>query len=197
MLNNLNTPDITTSSDGSTNCVAGLEDGQARVVTVDGAPATTAGFTFAWTGGLFSVAANSTNDDIQLDDIQGGAGQNYTVLVTNQSNGCQNSAVVNVADEKILPTLSLVATDNSICDPALTLPVVTFNGTVTATVTNMVGALGDYAITFGGGAGAQGASPLAHNTYTQLNGGITYNATTTHSPTGCASGVVTVQVLNP
>ena len=74
-------------------------------------------------------------------DLQGGAGFDYTVLVTNQSNGCQNTAVVNVADEKILPALSLAATDNSICNPALTVPAVTFNGTVTATVTNMVGAL--------------------------------------------------------
>src|SRR5690606_19586485 len=109
-------PDLTTSSDGSTNCVAGLGDGQARVVTVDGAAATTTGFTFAWTGPAapaFSVAANSTNDDIQLENLQGGAGYDYSVLVTNLSNGCQNTASVNVADEKILPELSLVATDNS------------------------------------------------------------------------------------
>src|SRR5690606_22665671 len=134
----------TTSSTGSTNCVPGLEDGQARIVTVDGAPATTTGFTFAWTGALFNVGTNGTNDDIQLEDIQGGAGQNYTALVTNLSNGCQNTAVVNVADENMLPALSLTATDNALCDPLLTSPAVQFAGSVTASVNNLVGAITDY-----------------------------------------------------
>ena len=143
------------------------------------------------------MAANGTRNAIQLEDVQGGAGFDgaYTVLVTNQSNGCQNTAVVNVSDEKIMPALSLAATDNSICDPALTVPAVTFNGTVTATVTNMVGALIDYTFAFGGGAGVAGSSPN-HNTFNQLNGGITYDATATHSLTGCVSAPATVQVLN-
>ena len=141
------------------------------------------------------MTGNPTNADIQLEGIQGGAGQNYTALVTNLSNGCQNSAVVNVADEKILPELRLVATDNTVCDPALTSPAVQFNGTVTATVDNMVGVIDDYTFVFGGGAGVAGASPN-HNTFTQLNGGITYDATATHTPTGCVSTPATVQVLN-
>ena len=191
----LNIPDLTTSSDASTNCVAGAEDGQARVVTVDGVGATTTGFTFAWTGALFSVAANLTNDDIQLEQIQGGAAQNYTVLVTNQANGCRNTSVVNVADERVLPSISMVSVENTICDPALTAPAVPFDGLVTATINNMVGPLTDYNFVFGGGAGFQGSSP-AHNTFTRLNGGITYNATATHAPTGCVSNVATAFVTN-
>ncbi|MEX2233155.1 MAG: hypothetical protein WD824_13415, partial [Cyclobacteriaceae bacterium] len=198
VLNTQNIPDLTTSSTGSTNCIPTLEDGQATVVTVDGAAATTVGFLFAWTGPLapaFSVAANPTRNAILLDNVQGGAGYNYSVLVTNESNGCTNTALVNVADARVLPLITLTPVENTICDPAFTTPLVPFNGNVTATVNNLLGALTDYTFAFGGGAGTPGASP-AHNTFNQLNGGITYTATATHSLTGCVSALASAFVTN-
>src|SRR5690606_26327234 len=134
-----------------------------------------------------------TNNAIQLENIQGGAGQNYTVLVTNLSNGCQNTAVVNVADERVLPSISMTAVANTICDPGLTSPSIPFNGSVSVTVNNLVGALTDYTFVFGGGAGTQGASPV-HNTFNELNGGVTYNAVATHTLTGCPSNLANVLV---
>lgn len=189
-------PVITTASDGSTNCIPGVEDGIARVVTVDGNPSTTAGYTFAWTGpAAFPVTANATRNAIELEGVQGGTGYDYTVLVTNLSNGCQNTAVVNVADVKQLPALSLAATPNSICDPSLTDPSVEFNGTLTATVTNLAGSLGNYSFALSGGSGVQDNSPN-HNRFLQLNGGITYSVTATHTTTGCVSTPASIQVTN-
>src|SRR5690606_34357721 len=163
-------PDLTTASVASTNCVPGLENGEASGVTVDGVAAPGATYTYAWTGpASFPVtnAANNANTH-QLVAVQGGAGFDYTVLVTNQAYGCQSTALVNVADASVLPVITLAAQDNGICDPALTNPPAQFTGRVTATVTNQVGVLTDYAFVFGGGntAGIQTA-----NVYDQLNGG--------------------------
>ena len=133
-------PDLVTANTASTNCVVGKEDGRARVVTVDLAAATTVGFTYAWTGPvapLFDVSANATNNDIELQNVQGGAGYDYTVLVTNQSNGCQSSVAVNVADAKVLPLLTLTPAPTTICDPLKAgIP---FDGQVGAAVDNIPG----------------------------------------------------------
>ena len=103
-----------------------VEDGQARVTTVDGtAVGAAAGYTYAWTGPvapLFSVALNPTRTLAQLTQVQGGAGYDYTVVVTHQTNGCQTSVAVNVADAKALPVLSLAKADNTVCNPGLTNP---------------------------------------------------------------------------
>src|SRR5690606_19125124 len=160
-------PDLLTSSIASTNCDVLLANGEANVVSVDGNPATTTGFTFAWTGPAgFSVATNPTRTEFNLEDVQGGAGFDYTVLVTNLSNGCDNTAIVNVADAKILPALSLTTTPNSICDPAIAGT--EFDGTVTAAVDNIgAGALTDYVFTFGAG---MNAGVTNGNVYEELNG---------------------------
>src|SRR5690606_12326747 len=92
-------------------------------------------------GATNAVAAN----------LQGGPTNNYTVLVTNQDNGCQSTATVLLTDESELPVLSLVQTPNSVCDPSLAASA--FNGTITATVTNQLGGLTDYTFTLAGGTG--------------------------------------------
>src|SRR5690606_19905879 len=94
-----------------------------------------------------------------------------------------------------LPQLSLATTPNSVCDPALTSPSVEFNGTVTATVDNQVGALTEYTFVLGGGDGIQDASPN-HNRFLELDGGISYTVTATHSLTGCVSTPANIQVQN-
>ncbi|HTJ52937.1 MAG TPA: VCBS repeat-containing protein, partial [Cyclobacteriaceae bacterium] len=112
-------PDLTTGSTPSTNCIAGKEDGKATVLTVDGAAAPGANYTYAWTGPTapsFPVnVATNTSNTFQLIKLQGGAGYDYTVLVTNTTNGCTNTAAVNVADAKVIPTITLAAVNNGIC----------------------------------------------------------------------------------
>ncbi|MBL7851976.1 MAG: VCBS repeat-containing protein, partial [Cyclobacteriaceae bacterium] len=191
-------PDLTTQVTASTNCAPGLENGVAEVLTVDGtAVGVATGYTYAWTGPVapaFPVGGANNASTAQLIDVQGGAGYDYTVLVTNQANGCQTSLPVNVPDAKVLPVITLATGDNGICDPALTSPAVQYNGSVTATVTNQIGALTDYTFAFGAG---MNAGVTALNVYSQLNGGATaYTATATHTPTGCVSSQVTAVVNN-
>ena len=195
-------PDLTTSSIASTNCVVGKEDGQASVLTVDGtAVGVATGYTYAWTGPVAPAfpITNGTNNanTAHIIKVQGGAGYDYTVLVTNQSNGCQTTLPVGVADAKIIPVITLAAQDNSICDPSLTVPAATFNGKVTATVTNQVGLLTDYSFVFGGGNTVPPTAVQTANVFDKLNGGPTaYTATTTHTPTGCVSSQVSIPVSN-
>ncbi len=195
-------PLLTTSTTPSTNCVVSKEDGQARIVTVDGvAVGIATGYTYAWTGPVapaFPVTAGTnTSNTAQVIKVQGGVGYNYTSLVTNQSNGCQTSAVVNVADAKVLPVITLAPTDNGICDPSLTVPVKTFSGKVTAMVTNQIGALTDYTFVFGGGNTVPPVALQTANVFDRLNGGATaYTSVATHTPTGCVSSMVSVPVGN-
>ncbi len=193
--NNQDIPDLVTGNDGSTNCETGLEDGVARVVTIDGNPATTTGFTFAWTGALFDVSGNATNSAIELTGVQGGVGQNYSVVVTNLSNGCQNTAVVNVADEKEIPSLLLTTTPNSICDPALAvLGGGDYDGEVSAdinTTGNYAGSVAaDFDFTWNTGLSGVGENVLQH-----LDAG-TYSVTAIHTGTGCESSPHTAQVAS-
>ncbi|MBS1544287.1 MAG: VCBS repeat-containing protein, partial [Bacteroidetes bacterium] len=193
-------PVLTTSAVPSTNCVAGKENGTAQVVTVDGAAVGTVNnYTYQWytgagTGSPITVGTNPTATSAALTKVQGGAANNYTVQVTNSNSGCQNTTTVNVPDGKVLPILSLTPTSNGICNPALTVPAVTYSGTVTAAVTNQIGPLTDYTFSFGGGMNVGVATA---NVYSQLNGGATpYTATTTHTPTGCVSSVASATVTN-
>ncbi|MBI1768437.1 MAG: hypothetical protein HYR67_08695, partial [Bacteroidetes bacterium] len=198
-------PVIVTSATSSTNCVAGKEDGQARVTTVDGtAVGAAVGYTYLWTGPVapaFSVAGNATKTLAQLTQVQGGAGYDYAVQVTHQTNGCQNTAAVNVPDAKVLPVLTLAKADNTVCDPTLTSPAVAFNGSVTTTITNQLGALGNYTFAYAGGGaqtpgGGSKGSPTA-NVWSQLNGGATaYTVQVTQTPTGCISAVSSIVVGN-
>ncbi|MEX2233154.1 MAG: hypothetical protein WD824_13410, partial [Cyclobacteriaceae bacterium] len=112
-------PDMTTTNSASTNCAPALANGSAEVLTVDGTPvAGTSDYTYQWhtgagTGSPIAIGTNPTAQDELLTNVQGGTGFDYTVLVTNTITGCANTALVNVADAKILPALTLVATDNS------------------------------------------------------------------------------------
>lgn len=190
-------PDLITSSTSSTNCVVAKEDGQARVVSVDGIPvASASGFTYTWTGPAsfpVTVAANGSNT-FQLTKLQGGTGYDYTVVVLNQTNGCEATTPVTVGDARVLPVVTLAATPNGICDPAKTSPAKVFSGRVTATVTNQIGALSDYTFAFGGG-NTSGIQTL--NIFDQLNDGPTpYTVVATHTPTGCVSPQVSMPVTS-
>jgi hypothetical protein len=133
-------PVIVTDANGSTNCDPALANGQALVVTVDGA-APGAPFVFQWFDGnsTATILAGETNS--LLDDRQGGVGEFYTIRVTNQNDGCRNTAVIEIPDERVLPLFTLLESPTTICDATLTSPAKPFDGSIVATVTNL-GALG-------------------------------------------------------
>src|SRR5882672_9049516 len=119
---------IATNATGSTNCLPlglGKEDGHAIVTKVDGVAVsgTPPGLTFVWTGPTtttppFPVGVANNAGTLDLKNVQGGLGYDYTVVVTRQTDGCQVTKAVNVPDSKALPLLSLVKTDNTICNAA-------------------------------------------------------------------------------
>jgi len=191
-------PTLTTSQTPSTNCVPALQNGIAQVTQVNGiAVGSTANFTYQWYTGIGTASPIAGATSAQLANIQGGVGSNYTALVTDITSGCQNTATVLVGDAKVLPVLSLTEVDNGICNPALTSPAVSFTGSVTAAVTNLVGGLGSYSFAFGGGNTAPPTAVQTGNVYSNLNGGATaYTVVATQVPTGCASSIYNIVVNN-
>jgi hypothetical protein len=189
-------PVITSNAVPSTNCDPLLANGKALVTDVDGT-GTGVPYTFQWHTGLTATAPIAGATTASLLNRQGGPGQNFTVLVTKTTTGCQNTATIQVPDASALPTLSLAPTPNGICDPTLTSPAATFSGSVVATITNQVGVVGDYTFTWRNG---QLVTDQVNNTSTTgtiatLNGGF-YTTTVKHNPTGCVSDPFTAQVIN-
>jgi len=174
-------PVITTSAIGSTNCVPALANGQALVTDVDGA-GISAPYAFKWhTGANTSAPLGVTT--ATLGNKQGGAGALFTVLVTNQNNGCQNTATVQIPDNKSLPVLTLKSTDNENCSAP-------FNGTASVNTIIYKGLpeLPD-AYSFAWTHGVTTA------TSTGLNAGV-YELRITRIDVGCVSSPVKVNVGN-
>ncbi len=185
-------PDLTVGNTPSSNCEPSLANGQASVLTVDGAPAPGTIYTYAWTGPASFPVNNGTNNanSNQLIRLQGGAGFDYTVLVTNRTNGCQSSALVNVPDARVIPVLSLTPVPTTICDP--TIAGVAFDGQVSAAVNNIPSGntLNDYFFDWSVGSDGNGVNVLSG-----LDIG-TYSVTALHNPTGCISAPYSAQVTN-
>ena len=187
-------PAITANGVGSTNCVPALANGQAIVTSVDGA-GTASPYLFKWHTGSTTATPIAGATAAILTNLQGATGAFFTVLVTNQSNGCQNTATVEVPDSKVVPSVTLAATPNSICDQSLTNPNVPFNGSVTATVTNQIGAITNYSFAWkdletNTALGAFTGPVLSNRDSSR------YSVVTTHVLTGCVSTPVNVQILN-
>ncbi|MBT1699905.1 gliding motility-associated C-terminal domain-containing protein [Fulvivirgaceae bacterium PWU4] len=198
-------PVIVTKATPSTNCTVGtgLENGAAEVTKLNGANVTAAtpGFTYAWfTGsGTGTPSPKPTANQIKLNLIQGGATNNYTVEVTQLSNGCKNTATVLVTDGSVKPTLTLKNTSNSICDA--TIAGTPKNGTVTQNTYNYTGAYtGAMTLTYNWYDGTTTA--VAHTPattvpptigITQLGAGF-YSATVTINELGCTSALATREV---
>ena len=175
--NTTSLPALTTNQTPSTNCAGGTLDGIAEVTKVNGiAVGFTANFTYKWHTGLGTGSPIAGATNAKLSNLQGGAASNFTVLVTDKTSGCQNTATVLVADAKVLPAITLVPTDNTICAPATS-----FNGKVTTTVTSPVGA---YTYDYLPAGGAQPGGNT-NNVYSVLNGGVTYSVTVTQTATNC------------
>lgn len=187
-------PVITADANGSTNCDPTLDNGGVQVTDVDGVGIPPATYDFEWHRGNTIAGYLISNNAVSLDTLQGAPGRFYTVLVTNTNDGCQNTATVEVPDARVLPILSLNPTPNGICNPALTSPPAQFSGRVDATITN------------------QGANPIGDYQFAWTDeetglpiGGVTgpaliqrdssyYTAVVEHTPTGCLSNPVTVEV---
>jgi hypothetical protein len=196
VIDDIDLPVITSNAVPSTNCTPALANGQALVTDVDGL-GTGAPYIFQWHTGINTASPIVGATAPILGSRQGGVGQNFTVLVTKQTTGCQSTATVLVPDARVLPTLSLVAAPNSVCNPALTSPAITFGGSVNATITNQLGAATDYVFTWRNG--QLPTSPVNNASTTtsliNLNGGF-YTTTVTHTPTGCVSDPFTAEVIN-
>ncbi|MEJ7646085.1 MAG: gliding motility-associated C-terminal domain-containing protein [Chryseolinea sp.] len=188
VINAIVLPVVTANAVPSTNCDVALANGSAIVTNVDGA-GTGSPYKFQWhTGsGLATPISGATSPS--LLNLQGGATANYTILVTNSNSGCQNTKTLQVLDNRVLPVLSLMALPNSVCNPALTAPTVTFNGSVSSTVTNQIGAISDYTFAWNDVALTKTKDLL------NVTSG-SYSLTTKHTPTGCVSNPALAQVID-
>jgi hypothetical protein len=196
VLNTTVIPVISTSAVASTNCSPLLANGQAIVTNVDGA-GTGSPYIFSWHSGVDTSTLIAGATSATLGNRQGGASSFFTVLVTNQTNGCQNTATVLVPDNRVSPAITLAQAPNTICDATLTNPAISFNGSATATVTNLVGPISGYSFTWHNGQFT--SDPINPSSTTQnlanVNGGF-YTTVATQNATGCISSPVSVQVLN-
>lgn len=185
-------PVITADANGSTNCDPLLDNGGVQVTDVDGS-APSATYDFEWHRGNTIAGYLVSNAAVSPDTLQGAPGRFYTVLVTNNNDGCQNTAVVEVPDEHVIPILSLNPTPNGICNPALTNPPAQFSGQVDATISNQIGMIGDYVFTWTDDETGSVIVGATGPSLTQRDSSY-YTAIVEHSPTGCLSNPATVEV---
>lgn len=206
--NTLVFPAIKTDSIASTNCVViyngnTIANGQASVTTIDGAvPAANHVFLWSDNGSPTDVDGQTTS---AIQNIQGGF--IYTVQVTNTLTGCRNTDNVQLPDASVIPVVSLsVAQPNSICDPALTSPAVTFNGRIETTFITPSGSASDYQyrwtnVTDNVSLGTtpplnNGPGVTLVNEFGGLNGDRDYSVIAENTVLGCTSGAAQVFLPN-
>jgi CHU_C Type IX secretion signal domain len=191
-------PLLSTTSTGSNNCDPALTpDGTTSVSVTNVAPGDVFGYRWytgntVQIGNEVSVAAN--NGD-QATAIKLGGPTNapnpYTVLVSNMTTGCENSATQFVADVSVIPVLSFFDIDpNDICSPANL-----FSGRMEVQVDNLIGLIGDYNFTWFNGATV--ASPVNATSTGTVLGTLdvgTYTVRARNTKTGCQSSPITSQV---
>ncbi|MEX1241806.1 MAG: VCBS repeat-containing protein, partial [Cyclobacteriaceae bacterium] len=125
ILNDQILPAISAIPTPSTNCPGGADNGAVTASVTNGLAGQT--FTFQWSKGNLvtdpDVSAANGGNTATIINQQGN--QNYIVLVRNNQTGCENTFIQAIADNSVVPLLTLLTTDNSICDPLLG-----YNGTV-------------------------------------------------------------------
>lgn len=177
-------PSIGWTSAPSTNCVAGFENGQAIVTTIDGA-APTATFALLWHQGVDLTTPLAGETGAVLAGRQGGANQYYTVRATNLSTGCRNTVTVVIGDDRDYPVVTLSATDNTICsgtpDGTAQIASLTFRGAPVASP------YAGYSFAWSTGATTIGLSARPAGDYTLV---------VTRDDLGCSSAPVTIPVVN-
>ncbi|HMQ01307.1 MAG TPA: hypothetical protein PKC24_16115, partial [Cyclobacteriaceae bacterium] len=187
-------PAITASATPSDNCDPALANGIVRVTDVDG-NGIASPYVFEWFAGN-TASGTAIASTAEVTGLQGGAGIQFTVLVTNQNSGCQNTFILGLSDASELPALTLVASDNTICDPSLTDPPVQFNGSISGTPSHP--RAGNFEFSWYTGVGNDPANIINGETSANLNNleGDFYSATVMHEPTGCISAPVVIEVNN-
>ena len=189
---------VITENTPSTSC-SPTHNGVLAAAVDTGGPIVTAGYTFEWFVGT-DISATGTNtntdgNDYRAIELLGGAGQQFTVKVTDDLTGCFNSFTIVLADASVLPTATLAPTANNVCDP-----LIGYTGVVTATVTDPNGSLdfiNDYTFNWTNSLGnpvidADLLTPLT------LNGvnADTYTLVLTNDVLGCNSTPVSVGVTD-
>ncbi len=119
----------------------------------------------------------------ELNNLQGGAGQFFTVEIIYQPTGCRNTETLLVPSAPELPIITLAASDNTICtgtpDGTATLASLTYQGSaVSAPFTG-------YTFSWSNGATTPGINSLATGAYTLQ---------VTKTDVGCQSDPVDVTV---
>lgn len=110
-------PAIVTGTISSTNCLPGFEDGSGLITTIDGFAAPNANFIHQWYATQDTTGTKLPGQtNFNIVNRQGGATGYYTVLVTNLSDGCQNTATLQIPDNKTRPVITLGSTDNVQCE---------------------------------------------------------------------------------
>src|SRR5262249_6923201 len=73
-----------------------------------------ADYTFFWYyGNVATGNPINVNSDYDLDNLSPGA---YTVVGKNITSQCEGSLVIIIADDRVIPEISAVTTDNGICE---------------------------------------------------------------------------------
>ncbi|MFN3841183.1 MAG: SprB repeat-containing protein, partial [Cyclobacteriaceae bacterium] len=162
---NIQTLSITSTTIPNSRCLAPFNG--AIDITVTGA---IGALSFSWTG---PGGPYATED---LTAVEQGA---YTVIVTDLTTGCQETAIINVADARPTLSLSSVVTDNSRC-------VAPFNGAINLTVS---GSAGPFTFAWTGPGGPYATEDLAN-----IQDG-SYTVTVTDVPSGCTA-VANINVNN-
>lgn len=180
-------PVIATTSTPSTNCDPLLANGSVAVTNVDGL-GTGLPYSFKWYNGNAVVSGSEKSLAASYTSLNGGPTAFFTVLVRNQNTGCQNTSTVQVADNHVLPLVSLVPSPNTTCDPSLTNPSLQYDGQVLTTISN------------------QGSNPNTDYAFAWSNGttnkdlinvkDASYTLTVTHIATKCVSDPAIAQVIN-
>ncbi|MCH8231746.1 MAG: hypothetical protein IIB82_03755, partial [Bacteroidetes bacterium] len=111
---------VITENVASTNCAGGMPNGILAAAVDNGGGPVTAGYTFEWYVGLDTdpvtgTRTNTDGNDFRAIDLQGGAGQIYSVRVIENGSGCEEvvTEALNNACER--PVVTLTTTENIGC----------------------------------------------------------------------------------
>lgn len=164
-------PDVTVVADATVQVVSASScvgpNGSAQVIL----QGSYSDFTYAWYQGV-SPSGSVLSTTQELLNVSAGV---YIVVIQHVFSACQKVITCTIADETVIPVVTLVTTSNTVC----TVPK---NGAVTALVN---GSLSDYSIEWFEGVDTSG-SPLASTGATLANVGAgIYTARVTNIYSGC------------
>ncbi|WP_375580075.1 gliding motility-associated C-terminal domain-containing protein [Marivirga tractuosa] len=194
-------------------CDPAQPNGQLTASALTGGSASAAGYTYEWfvggdTSTPFDPATDGTISGTDGEEISELSAQTYTLLVTDLSSGCQDEVSYALPEEIKKPVIDIDPTNditaNTVCDPSLTNPTITYSGAIQSAVTYDGAAitLSDYRFDWYTGTDTSlpvAFSGLGADNYTDLAPGD-YTLIVTKEATGpgqfCSSEAITVTVPN-